>query len=86
MYFIILYASIAAVIAFFIMYLDTKLLDNPKEKVDYLRGMMLAGFVVGLVVAFVGEDVVGSAQSKRFGGIGYIADIKEEILTGKPTF
>lgn len=75
----ILYGLLASVLALMLMYLDTKLLDNPKAKSTYIKGMLMTGLITGIIVYFVGPST-SSPNSQYFPGLS------EEILTGPPTF
>ena len=75
----ILYGLLAALLALLLMYLDTKLLDNPKAKATYIKGMLMTGLITGLIVYFVGPSASGSNSQ-------YFPGLSEEILTGPPSF
>jgi hypothetical protein len=88
----IIYGLIAAVIAWFFMYLDTRLLDNPKTKTTYIKNMMLIGGIVGFGVHLIGEDTFKDSFGGQGGSGGsghkssYLSDYGEEMLTGNPDF
>ena len=67
-----------SLIALGFMYMDTKLLDNPKSKATYIKGMAMTGIVTGLVIYFMGGSVGSNPQ--------YFPGLSEEILTGPPSF
>lgn len=52
----LIYGMIASLISLFFMYLDTKLLDNPKTKITYIKNMILTGFIVGFGIYLIGEN------------------------------
>ena len=90
----LIYGLIAAVIAWFFMYLDTRLLDNPKHKTVYCKNMLLVGGIVGFGIHMIGEkhfeDAVGISDfgqgGSGSGGYGGYSDYSEEMLTGAPDF
>lgn len=62
-------------------YLDTKIADNPRTRIDYLKGMAVTGIVAALVAYLTGADSIpGMAGSK------YIPALDEDIFTGLPDF
>ena len=67
------------------MYLDTKLLDNPKTRAQYVRGMLMTGLVVAIMIHFYEKGFSGSLSG---GGVSshYLPGLNEDILTGPPTF
>ena len=89
MYYQICYGLAGAFLSWIIMWLDTKLLDNPKPKGLYLKNMIMVGLVTALIVSFIGEQNLGHRKMIGGGsvvGLSYISDIGEEIITGPPTF
>jgi hypothetical protein len=68
----VIYGFIAACIAWFFMYLDTRLLDNPKTKQTYAKNMLLVGSIVGFGIYLIGEQnfekAVGITQFDPLGG------------------
>lgn len=79
----ILYGLLAAILALGIMYLDTKLLDNPKSKATYIKGMTMTGAITGLIIYFMGGS---SGIASSSGGTHYFPGLSEEIITGPPNF
>lgn len=90
MYYIALYGFLGALLALVLSYLDTKLLDNPKERSTYLKNMFMGGLVVVAIVAFIGEDNLGHHKMIGGGrldkGLNYVSAIGEEIISGPPNF
>lgn len=78
-YSLILYSVLAAILALVLMYLDTKILDNPKTKSTYVKGMIMTGLITGLIIYFIGSDGLSSSTQ-------YMPALNEEILTGPPNF
>jgi len=90
---IIIYGALAAVVALFFMYLDTRILDNPKTRSTYIKNMLLVGSIVGYGIYLVGEEgfekLVGITVSHNNLGAGsdsYLHGIDEPIMTGSPNF
>ena len=75
------YAILASFLALALMYIDTKLFDNPKTKSNYVRGMLMVGVIVWIVVYFLEKGGFSSGESSSF-----MPGINEEILTGPPNF
>ena len=98
MYYAIIYGILAALATWLIMYLDTKLLDNYKEKSTYLKVMVMTGFITAGIITFIGEENLGhltSSLPRRVltggggsgsGALSYIPEIREEIFTGPANF
>jgi len=84
----IIYGIIAALITLFFMYLDTKLLDNPKTRATYIKNMSFVGLLVGLGIYTLGEDRFDQAMGVNFeigqGGSGFSPE--EDMFTGLPDF
>ena len=77
-----MYSILAALLSLGLMYLDTKLLDNPKTKVTYIKGMSMTGLVTWIIVYFLdGGFGQGGGSS-----VQYLPGLNEEILTGPPDF
>ena len=80
----IIYGIIASILALGLMYLDTKLLDNPKTKATYVKGMIMVGLITSLAVYFLeGGGFTGSGNGAS---MQYLPGLSEEIITGPPTF
>lgn len=75
------YALLGSLLALVLMYIDTKLFDNPKTKANYVRGMLMVGFIVWLMVYFLEKGGFSSGESSSF-----MPNLNEEILTGPPNF
>ena len=95
----LIYGVLAAFIALFFMYLDTRILDNPKTRPTYLKNMALVGGIVGYGIYLIGEEgfdqLIGVSDDMGFGlggggggsrGSDYMDGIGEEIMTGSPNF
>lgn len=72
----LIYGIIAALIALFFMYLDTRILDNPKTRATYIKNMALVGGIVGGGIYLIGEEgfeqAVGITTGSPFGsGSGF---------------
>ena len=52
----VIYGIIAALIGLFFMYLDTRILDNPKTRTEYIKNMALIGGIVGFGIYLIGEE------------------------------
>lgn len=84
----IIYGLCAAVITWLFMYLDTRLLDNPKTKATYIKNMTFVGCLVGFGIVLLGEhrfDQIIGIDGGQIGS-GFIHGINEEIMTGMPNF
>jgi len=79
MWTIIFYGLTAALLALMFMYLDTKLLDNPKTKTTYIKGMLMTGAVTVIILNFY--ESVGGGETTQF-----LPGLSEEIITGPPQF
>lgn len=77
---IIVYALLGAFLALLLMYLDTKIGDNPKTKSTYIKGMAMGAFITGLTVYLAGVESLPGFGSK------YIPNLDDEIFTGMPDF
>mgnify|MGYP003682217441 CR=1 FL=1 len=88
---------VVALIACLLVYLDARLFDTPKTKVDYFKAALLSGGLSAAVVYFMGENspliniaTAASAEASQMaqvGGAGGLATIQgQEILTGAPPF
>ena len=95
----VIYGFIASLIALFFMYLDTRILDNPKTRSCYLKNMALVGGIVGFGIYLLGEEgfdqfvgitgggFSGGGHYDEYGyGNDYMSAINEEIMTGSPNF
>ena len=80
----IIYGILASILALGLMYLDTKLLDNPKTKATYVKGMAMVGLITWLVVWFLEGGGFGGANGSS--STQYLPGLSEEIITGPPTF
>ena len=72
----LMYCIFASLLGLALMYLDTKLLDNPKSRATYIKGMVMSGLVTWAVLYFL-EGGFGSSSGSY---------LHEEILTGPPDF
>jgi len=77
---ILIYSLLGAFLALFLMYLDTKIGDNPKTKTTYLKGMAMSAVITALVIWLAGVDKLPGFGSK------YIPAVDDEIFTGLPEF
>lgn len=92
----LIYGFLTALVAFVLMYLDTRLLDNPKTKTDYLKGMGLVGSIVGIGIILIGEanfeqavgilDIGGMGRGGVDDDYSGLASNSESIMTGEPNF
>lgn len=85
----VVYGIIAALITWFFMYLDTKLLDNPKTRATYIKNMSFVGMLVGFGIYSLGEDRFDQAMGVNFemgqsgsGGFG----LDDDMYIGLPDF
>lgn len=78
---ILIYSVLAAFLAWLIMYLDTKISDNPKTKITYLKGMAMAAAITAFIIYLAGVDSVPG-----FGNSKFIPSLDDEIFTGMPDF
>lgn len=78
----LLYGTLAALLALFFMYLDSKLLDNPKTRATYVKGMLMSGIIVWILSTFLGSSRGGVLSDAT----QYLPGLNEEIITGPPTF
>lgn len=77
---ILIYALLGAFLALVLMYLDTKIGDNPKTRSTYLKGMTMGAFISGFTVYLAGVDKLPGFGSK------YLPAVDDEIFTGMPDF
>jgi H+/Cl- antiporter ClcA len=84
----IIYGVIAALIAWFFMYLDTRILDNQKQKITYIKNMLLIGSIVGFGIYLIGEDTFEKAVGVQSGtnNIMMNNNTDADMLTGNPNF
>lgn len=82
----IIYGLLAAIIVFVFMYLDTKLLDNPKSKVTYCKNMLLMGSIVGFGIHLIGDDKFDHAIGLMSEVDQYLGELGENIDIGEPDF
>jgi len=89
----LIYGFIAAMITWFFMFLDSRLLDNPKTKSTYLKNMLFVGCLVAFGIYFIGEDKfsfnlpsLNEQPTRRGGRQSYLGSLHEDILTGTPNF
>lgn len=89
----LIYGLIAALITWFVMFLDTKLLDNPKTKGTYLKNMFFVAILVISGIYMIGEEKFGYPDMGFSGGYqrggrqrDYMNTLGEEIMTGDPNF
>ena len=78
----LIYGVLAAIITFIFMYLDTKLLDNPKTKTTYYKNMIFVGSLVAFGIHLIGENNF----NKAIGIEDLNISVDEEIMTGSPDF
>ena len=76
----LIYSISAAFLALCLMYIDTKLLDNPKTRVTYIKGMSMVAIVTWILLYFLDGGFSQSSSTQ------YLPGIHEEMLTGPPTF
>lgn len=82
---LILVGAITAFVVMVVMYIDSKLFDEPKSKLTYIKNIILCvGVATGAVKLFgsTGTDISGSIAGSK----SLISGINEEILTGVPDF
>lgn len=79
---------VTAMLAWIFMYLDTRILDNPKSKTTYAKNMLLVGSLTALVVYVMGSSATLPVASAVPASLATIngSGINEEILTGIPDF
>jgi hypothetical protein len=75
------YTIFASFLALVFMYIDTKLFDNPKTKSQYVKGMLLVGGIVWIVIYIINKGIFSSTEPSSF-----ISGLNEEILTGPVNF
>ena len=75
------YTIFASLLALIFMYIDTKLFDNPKPKSSYIKGMLLVGSIVWIIIYIINKGIFSSAESSSF-----VSGLNEEILTGPVNF
>ena len=80
-----LYPLLAAIIAFVFMYLDTRIFDNKKTKMTYIKNTFLVGFIVWVIMFVLDID---STKQVPFleEQIKVIPEIGERMLSGVPDF
>jgi hypothetical protein len=82
---------VSSITAMLFMYMDTKILDNPKSKFTYLKNMILVGAISYAIVYFMGNpslsQIGGSVAELPYQGTtSLVTDIGQEIMTGMPNF
>lgn len=82
----LMYSILASLLALGLMYLDTKLLDNPKTKVTYIKGMTMVGMITWILLYFIDGGFGNGGGAAGQGGIRYLPGLNEEIITGPPDF
>jgi|UniRef100_A0A6C0J1Z5 hypothetical protein len=79
------YPILAALIAFVFMYLDSRLFDNKKTKMTYIKNAALVGFIVWLLVFLL--DIDGTQEIPIFDeNISLVPEINERMIQGVPDF
>ena len=80
-----LYPLLAAIVAFVFMYLDTRIFDNKKTKMTYIKNSILVGFIVWVIMFVLDID---STKQLPFSEeqIKIIPEIGERMLSGLPDF
>lgn len=79
------YPILAALIAFVFMYLDSRLFDNKKTKMTYIKNTFLVGFIVWLLVFLL--DIDGTQEIPIFDeNISLVPEINERMIQGIPDF
>jgi hypothetical protein len=79
----------SAIIMGLFMYIDSRLFDLKKDKLTYIKNMLLTGLISGLCVYFTNGGLTTLSQttnSAQLGGSAIVSGINQEILTGIPTF
>ena len=87
----LIYGILAALITGFFMYLDSRLLDNPKTKATYWKDMLFVGLLVGGGIRLLGEEQFDQLMGFQYfnpgsNGGSYMNELGEEIMTGIPHF
>lgn len=78
----IIYSIIASLLGLLFMYIDTKLLDNPKSKTTYVKGMSMVGIITWILLYFMdGGFFTRSPTQTQF-----LPGLNEEIIIGPPDF
>jgi hypothetical protein len=75
------YTIFASILALIFMYIDTKLFDNPKPRSCYIKGMLLVGSIVWIIIYIINKGIFSSVEPSSF-----ISGLNEEILTGPVNF
>lgn len=85
---IVMTMIVTALLTWAFMYLDARLFDTPKSKFAYFKGMLFVSGLSGLIVYFMGgaSTAPNRVNMLQHGGVSYIPQIGEEILTGIPNF
>ena len=80
-----LYPLLAAIVAFVFMYLDTRIFDNKKTTMTYIKNTFLIGFIVWVIMFILDID---STKQVPFldEQIKIIPEIGERMLNGLPDF
>ena len=80
-----LYPLLAAIVAFVFMYLDTRIFDNKKTTMTYIKNTFLVGFIVWVIMFVLDID---STKKVPFldEQIKVIPEIGERMLKGLPDF
>lgn len=83
----LLVAILASLLALVIMYIDSKLFDNPKSRGTYIKNMVLVGSITGFFIYLIGSGIKFDIELDS-GFVGNMSNmtggINEEIMTGLP--
>ncbi|MHB1952722.1 MAG: hypothetical protein ACYCOU_03150 [Sulfobacillus sp.] len=71
---------IAVILSWIYLYLESRLTDEPRSKISYFKGMMLAAVLVAASNYIGGLFASGGPASKIIPGLG------EEVIVGPPPF
>lgn len=82
----IIYGFLASLIVFIFMYLDTKLMDNPKTKTTYFKNMLLMGSIIAFGINMIGESNFNKAIGLISENVHMMNNYGEKIATGEPNF
>ncbi len=82
----IIYGLFASLVCFVLMYLDSKLFDEPRTKTTYLKNMAMVGGIIAFGIHSIGEANFNKAIGMSSSNVTLMGDLGEQIATGEPNF
>jgi len=79
-------AVIAATVTWIFMYIDARLFDTHKSKLDYLKGMLYVAAVSATIVYFMGSPALPEIGGALPHSTALVSGTGQEMFTGMPSF